>query len=94
MSETKRGAPTEDGAYIIKMPKCERLVRVQGGKVYWYAEGVPFHDVPEILAHRRHEPLEVPLKELHRCEGKPCVVRNSIGNVFCRKFFQNVRHSN
>jgi hypothetical protein len=72
MSETKRGAPTEDGVYDVLVVDCcghspeQRVADVKGGVAYWTTNKVPMIiKSPGILAHRKHEPLEIPpLKEL------------------------------
>jgi hypothetical protein len=64
MSDTKRGAPPKDGEWWdVKVGDTDTQLRWQNGQFVspgggWYAEHT-------ILAHRKHQPVEVPpLKEL------------------------------
>lgn len=79
MNETKRGAPTEPGRYVVRrLYGCledEQIVDFDGKLLLW--ANAPVEMRGEILAHRKHEPLVVPeLKKLPEIEkAKRCAVK-------------------
>lgn len=82
MNETFRGAPTEDGVYVVLRYGSNDIVTRRLGVLY-FSNGDTVCPCG-ILAHRRHEPLVVPdLKELPKVESVSCVIRNRVSGDVC-----------
>lgn len=76
MSDVKRGAPTEDGVFLVRYGDGYEVACKNDGGALTPLNGSNRLDRYGITCHCRHEPLVVPpLKTLHRCDETPCVVR-------------------